>query len=234
MGLILVCVMGMFILISRNSIASQSLSEASIDSARATALIINGIRTSGVISLPGDQDFQCQSGYTAQSYQTTYQSSPVYAAITLWFPAAGSSIKFPGASSSYSVMNRTNVGNSILFYRSDSQGKPAPSSGTCLWAYGSMNGAAYNQAIITSVASAANAVQFVRPNVSFSSEIAIKIVSSYYSPIHNASSDEATNGQLSTTLTGKCVMSRDVYTGTNSAISQSTTGMVSGGHWYSY
>jgi prepilin-type N-terminal cleavage/methylation domain-containing protein len=233
-SMILACVTAIFIMLTKGVVNGQSLSAASSDSSNATAFIINATRSAAVISLPGDLDFAPQSGYSYANYQSTYQSSTVAAAMTLWFPATASSITFTGATRPSTIYDRTNLGSSALFYRANSNGAPNPSAGAYLWVYGTINGVSYNQAIMKSVASAANAVQFMRPSTSISNEVEVKVVSGYYSPQASGSlSEEASGGHLTTTLTGKCVINNNFYTGTNTAVTQNSTNMVSGGHWYS-
>ncbi len=124
------------------------------------------------------------------------------------------------ASNKYNLYNRTSPFGSYLFlYRANSNGTPNALTGTCLWEVGTDNGATVNQAIITSVNSSWDAIQFLRPwnttnntgtpNIPYEAEI--KITSGYFSIINGVQTNESTGGadKNTTQLVGKCIAMRN-------------------------
>lgn len=122
-----------------------------------------------------------------------------------------------------------------LIYRGDPDGtpdanptgSPIPNAGTYLWQYRVPdNDAAFNAVkyaanltvLCKSVATAPNAVQFVRPSygtVAQPNQVEIKVISSYYSPINGQQTSEETAGATASQLNGKCVFMRDHFSGSN-------------------
>jgi prepilin-type N-terminal cleavage/methylation domain-containing protein len=113
-----------------------------------------------------------------------------------------------------------------LIYRGDPDGTPDADptnnpnvgAGTYLWQYtlpanNSFNLTAYPPTILCkSVGTAPNAVQFVRPSYGLNtdpSQLEVKVISSYYSPINGQQTSEEGNGASSSQLVGKCVYMRD-------------------------
>ena len=104
-------------------------------------------------------------------------------------------------------------------------GNPNPKAGTYLWQYrvpdndASFNIAKYPAnltALCKSVATASNAVQFVRPSygaIAQPNQMEIKVISSYYSPINGQQTNEETAGATASQLNGKCVFMRDHFNG---------------------
>ena len=131
----------------------------------------------------------------------------------------------------------------VLIYRGDPDGTPdadptgsaVTGAGTYLWQYtlppdGTFNLAATppNQSpLCKSVASASNAVQFVRAvyaNAASADQVQVKIISGYYSPINGQQTNEEGNGASSSQLIGKCVYMRDHKTGANQLPADARTG----------
>lgn len=133
--------------------------------------------------------------------------------------------------------------NVYLIYRGDPDGtpdadptgSPIPKAGTYLWQYKVPADSSFNlvkyaanvTVLCKSVATAPNAVQFVRPaygttqqnqaygTVAQPNQIEIKVISSYYSPINGQQTNEETAGATSSQLNGKCVFMRDHFNGSN-------------------
>ncbi len=120
----------------------------------------------------------------------------------------------------------------LLIYRGDPDGTPDadptgsanPKAGTYLWQYQLQNGIPFDpvqfppRALCKSVSTAPNAVQFVRPYYAANptpeqTQMEIKIISSYYSPINGRQTSEQGDGTSSSQLSGKCVFMRDHYAG---------------------
>jgi prepilin-type N-terminal cleavage/methylation domain-containing protein len=230
-SLIFVTVIMIFTTVTQSTLSTQSELYASSDANTGMQRVIESTHAAGLSALPGETGFTALSGYTNSAFQTTDSSgSTVYTGLMLTFPAVNStSITFPGCTNAVSVFDRTTAGTTMLYYRSDANGTPDASAGTCLWEYGTMNGTAYNQSLMKSVsATTSNSIQFMRPTVSLQNEIEVKIVSSYYSPINKTASNEALNGTTTTTLTGDAVMTRN--SGTGAWATQTAT--TSGGVWH--
>ena len=124
-------------------------------------------------------------------------------------------------------------------------GNPNPKAGTYLWQYlvpsndASFNLAKYPAnltALCKSVATASNAVQFVRPSygtVAQPNQVEIKVISSYYSPINGRQTSEETAGATASQLNGKCVFMRDHFNGGNPQ-APSNTGARAGNNPFQY
>lgn len=109
----------------------------------------------------------------------------------------------------------------------DPAGSPILKAGTYLWQYrvpdndASLNIVKYaaNLTVLCkSVATAPNAVQFVRPSygaIAQPNQVEIKVISSYYSPINGQQTSEETAGATASQLNGKCVFMRDHFSGGN-------------------
>jgi len=261
-GLILMTVMELFVYMLRTTMAANSTMFASSDSNKAMNHIIERAREARWLALPDDASpvftpppltlCQEQSGGACQSsdFETTYGGN-VDTGVEIVFPA-GSTTPNPvytacsadttntpcvvlgsGSGTAVPVYNRDTDGVNLYIYRANSNGSPNPSTGTCLWEAGTDNGVQVNQALMSSVAAAPNAIQFQRPATGAFQisgyEMDVKIVSGYYSPISGSTTNESTNGNIATTLTGKCVLLRDCeldstpHAGTGSA----------GTHWSS-
>ena len=80
--------------------------------------------------------------------------------------------------------------------------------------------AANTEGTLQKLATAPNAVQFVRPlsasgDVAQPNQVEIKVISSYFSPINGQQTNEETSGATSSQLNGKCVFMRDHFSGSN-------------------
>ncbi len=121
-----------------------------------------------------------------------------------------------------------------LIYRGDPDGTPdadptgssIPKAGTYLWQYQVPADSTFNlvkyaanlTVLCKSVATASNAVQFVRPAygaIAQPNQVEIKVISSYYSPINGQQTSEETAGATASQLNGKCVFMRDHFNGSN-------------------
>lgn len=113
-----------------------------------------------------------------------------------------------------------------LIYRGDADCTPDPRAGTTLWQYAMPANGAFTPvtggnnpntvALCKTVASAPNAVQFVRPVYSRVAEkwqVEVKIISGYYSPINGQQTSEEGDGSGTSQLSGKCAFMRDHMTG---------------------
>jgi type II secretory pathway pseudopilin PulG len=132
----------------------------------------------------------------------------------------------------------------VLIYRGDANFTPDAPAGTYLWQYtlpldSSFNPALYPPtALCKSVSPAPNAVQFVRPYYAGSGQIPeqtqveVKIISSYYSPINGQQTSEEGNGNSSSQLSGKCVFMRDHCTASTSNTTNS--GVRTGNNAFQY
>ena len=128
----------------------------------------------------------------------------------------------------------------------DPTGNPNPKAGTYLWQYQIPNPPVFNPALYPnalsvlckSVAPAPNAVQFVRPFAAQSganpdqTQVEIKIISSYYSPINGRQTSEEGSGATSSQLSGKSVYMRDHCTDGSS--STTTPGVRTGNNTFQY
>ena len=256
MSLLLTGTIELFIASARTTVKTQAEANATIDAARAMHNLIEYAREAHWMALPTEDlpgtftpMFTGIPGYTAASYyQTTDGTSTIDTGLLLTFPGyksgaspvtvnlSSGTVALNGASNA-EVYDRSQDGPQVLVYRSDTNGVPDPSAGTCLWEYSlSDGGATYNQAIIKSVASAANAVQFVRPtdtsNDPLPFQIEMKIVSGYYSLEVGQQTNEQSNGEHTSQLTGMCVLMRDhEMDGSHEPTVSSIGDVAIGNHW---
>lgn len=123
-------------------------------------------------------------------------------------------------------------------------GNPNPQAGTYLWQYQVPADSTFNTVkyaanltiLCKSVATASNAVQFVRPSygtVAQPNQMEIKVISSYYSPINGQQTSEETAGATASQLNGKCVFMRDHFNGGNPQ-APSNTGARAGNNPFQY
>lgn len=109
---------------------------------------------------------------------------------------------------------------------------PDSAAGPYLWQYtlpadSSFNTALYPPIVLCkSLSTAPDAVQFVRPYyvadaLPEQTQLEIKLISSYYSPINGQQTSEEGTGASSSQLTGKCVFMRDHCTAASSFTSNS-------------
>ena len=124
------------------------------------------------------------------------------------------------------LLGDVNASTVLLIYRGDPDTTPDAAAGTYLWQYKIPTTSTFNTALYPptalckSVSTAPDAVQFVRPaygGVAEQSQLEVKIISSYFSPINGQQTSEEGNGASSSQLSGKCVFMRDHYTGDTSA-----------------
>ena len=233
MGIIFLVTVSIFIMMTKEAVMTQSQIAASLDASRATQAIIADARESAVIALPNESNFMAPTGYSASNFTTTYNGNTVCAALCLFQPMTGSTLTFPGCANSVTLYNRNvqlpnTYGAYKVYYRADSNGTPDPSAGNYLWLWvsdGSVNAPVIRIVDSGIASSPPNAVEFERPAASIANtEVSVKIVSTYYTPIDSASS-QTQNGHYTTALTGTCVRMRDYSSSTSSSPA------VTGAHW---
>ena len=215
-SLLMLGVMSLFITMLRLCASVNGASSSSLDAAKAIQLVTDDLREA--------RSFQLMDG---GSYGTTYDSfnsSGVCMAVTgvhIIMPAqnTGASVRLTSGGAAQQLTGGTSLwdvktdGVSLNYYRSNPDGTPNPTTGTCLWETGIDQGASVNRAIIKSVAPSLDAVQFIQPYMPdgvtpIANEVKVKITSAYYDPIHGYVSSDAANGNV-TQLTGECVYLRD-------------------------
>jgi len=243
MALIFVTVMDLFVTMARTTVAANSTMFASADANRSMNHVIERMREARWFALPDDVNpvfsppptslcvEQSGSPCQASDFETTYggynvdtglevvfpsgsvNPNPVYSACSSDATNAPCVTLASGNATSVPTYSRDTDGTDLYIYRANSNGTPNPSTGICLWEAGTDNGIAVNKSLMSSVATAPNAIQFQRPNTNTFQvagyEVDVKIVSGYYSPISGTDTNESTNGNTTTTLTGKCVLLRD-------------------------
>ncbi len=163
-----------------------------------------------------------------EGYGTTYYapnpsstSNIVVTGVRIYAPSAASStiIAVGGTSGNVTLAgtsalaNPKETGATLDFYRSDTSGNPAPTTGTCLWMKGTENGLAVNRALVKTVAPAWNAVQFVQPYMAdgttpLPNAVTIKLTCAYYSRINGSVSSDSGKGGV-TQVTGECIYLRN-------------------------
>ena len=215
-GLVTVGVVSLFITMLRFSGSVSATTNASIDAGNTIQRVTGDLREA--------RDFSLMDGGT---YATTYDATDVngnVVAVTgvhIIFPASdptgsvftaatGGSDPLTGTNCLY---DRTEDGPTLDIYRSNPDGTPNPSSGSCLWASGKEHGVLINKVIIKSVSPGLDSIQFIQPYLSdgitpIANEIQIKIACAYADPLHGYSTNESSLGKV-TRLTGECVYLRD-------------------------
>lgn len=157
---------------------------------------------------------------------------------------------WPAATSPSNVQIAGGVGvtgsSVVLIYRGDSSATPNAAAGTYLWQYTLPSDASFNPAkypdkltaLCKSVSTAPNAVQFVRPyyastgQIPEQTQVEVKIISSYFSPINGQQTSEEGNGASSSQLSGKCVYMRDHCTA--STANTTNSGVRTGNNAFQY
>ena len=132
----------------------------------------------------------------------------------------------------------------VLIYRGDANFAPDSTAGTYLWQYTLPSDSSFNPAkypptaLCKSVSTAPNAVQFVRPYYAASggipeqTQVEVKIISGYYSPINGQQTSEEGSGASASQLSGKCVYMRDHCTAASSNTTNS--GVRTGNNAFQY
>ncbi len=238
MAMLLLGAIDLFVSALRNATNATALIFANDDAATALQSVEESTREAYYFQLPDEASFTAPNGYTASNYETTMTYSGSTETI-----CTGMLVQMPNKSGTFSVsldngsaaspapsvysrdqgVNGITPGQQILYYRSDSNGTPDPTAGTCLWALtiSDADGSqpTYNQPIIKTIApNLSNAVQFLRPQsapngqgvtTSIPYEVEIKVICSYYAPTGGDATNEVSNGEQTTSLDGRCVFMRD-------------------------
>lgn len=237
-SLIMLCVMSLFEAMGTTVVSSTATMFANADSSKAMQHIIGDAREASTVALPDDASttFAPFGNTQFTNFETTFSGSNVDTGIEITYPAGATAptVALSSGTKTIAIYNRQVCGALLFIYRADPNGTPDPAAGSCLWEYGVDNGNQVNQALISSIAMVPNAVQFSRPlleNTIQTYAVEIKIISGYYSPTYGTNTNESTNGQVATTLTGKCVLLRDQYTGTNPQNVPTSPTNSTGPHW---
>ena len=153
---------------------------------------------------------------------------------------------WPAAPSSVQIAGGVGIAGSsvLLIYRGDPNTTPDAAAGTYLWQYTLPSDSSFNPAkypptaLCKSVSTAPNAVQFVRPyyaatgQIPEQTQVEIKIISSYFSPINGQQTSEEGNGASSSQLSGKSVYMRDHCTA--STANTTNSGVRTGNNAFQY
>lgn len=213
-SMLLLGVVTLFISAARMTGRTHALMASSADGANAVQRIIDGVRQGQSLRLPDDTGFKPVAGYSSIGtyYKATMGSATILTALQVNLPATQtpSVLNVGGASVSVNAFDRSGTSGYLLFYRGDANQAPNPTSGQYLWEYSSLSGTAIARCR-TVDNSVADAVQFVQPSGG-ATQIAVKIVSSSYSPVNGKMTNEETDGSTTSAMTGKCVLMRDYST----------------------
>ncbi len=212
--MLLLGVITMFINAARMTGRTHALMASSADGANAVQRVIDGVRQGQSLRLPDDTGFTPIAGYgsIATYYKATMGGATILTALQVNLPAAQtpSVLDVNGTSIPAAAFDRSGTSGYLLFYRGDADQTPNPTTGQYLWEYNSLSGTAIARCR-TVDDSVADAVQFVQPSGG-ATQIAVKIVSSSYSPVNGKMTNEETDGSTTSALTGKCVLMRDYST----------------------
>ena len=161
-SLLMLAMMSLYMMMLRTAATAVSIGTTSLDAANAIQKVTSSLRQA--------QSFQVMDNST---YDAVDSSGNVVAVtgLNITFPAAASSLSVVASSSGTTVplsgtsaiFDRTKGGTTLLFYRSDSKGNPAPSTGSYLWMTGTDTGVTVSRALIKTISPEANAVQFIQP-----------------------------------------------------------------------
>ncbi|HEY3330496.1 MAG TPA: type II secretion system protein [Capsulimonadaceae bacterium] len=229
-GLILGSVIQYYMLVLQTTYRSQNIMLSSADASTATATIIDAAREARLAILPNDGQFTAPPGVSNSFTTTDTAGATVYTGMMLQYPKHTEQPGFRvegGTSASETpptfVFNRTEIGNSIWFYRSDAGGVPNPSSGQYLWEKGTdPDGTAINRYVIKTLPNnSPTALQFENV-LELTREIQFKVVSRFQSTAAGRDTNETGFGNNMTAITGQCVLQR------NSGGSAAST---TNGHW---
>lgn len=213
-SLLLLGVIDLFLSAARLTGRTNALASASADGANAVQRVIDGARQAQSLCLPSDAGFRPLPGFSSVGtfYKTTMGTATILTALQINQPAARtpSVLTAGGASVPVAAFDRGATSGFLLFYRGNADQSPNPATGQFLWEYSSATGTAVARCR-TVDNTVADAVQFVQPSGG-STQIAVKVVSSSYSPINGKMTTEQTDGSATSALTGKCVLMRDYST----------------------
>lgn len=114
------------------------------------------------------------------------------------------------------ILHNGGDGVSLDVYRSDAEGRPAPSDGTHLWAKGYLNGGPLPErgvSLCNNIATWCGAVQFIQPNTPGAStplknQLRLKVMTGQWDRLHKESTSDSTRGAV-TSLTGEHVYLRN-------------------------
>ena len=211
-SLLVLAMMSLYIMMTKTAAKAVSIGTTSLDAANAIQKVTFSLRQA--------QSFQVMDNAT---YDAVDGSGNVVAVtgLTVTFPAAASALSVVATASGATVpltgasaiFDRTAGGSTLLFYRSDSKGNPAPSTGSCLWMTGTDMGVTVNRALIKTVSPTATAVQFMQPympdgTTPIPNAVEISIVTANNNGSAGTVSSHSTRGGT-TTLTGEQTYLRD-------------------------
>lgn len=213
-SMLLLGVITLFISAARLTGRTHALMSASSDGANGVQRVIDGARQAQSLSLPDDASFKPLPGFGSVGtfYKTTIGSATILTALQVNLPAAQTPtvLNISGTSIPVTAFDRNGTSGYLLFYRGNADQTPNPATGQFLWEYSSAAGTAVARCR-TVDNSVADAVQFVQPSGG-ATQIAVKIISSSYSPVNGKMTNEETDGSTTSALTGKCVLMRDYST----------------------
>ena len=228
----------------RSSMKSDAQITASQSSALGLQRVEDEAREAYTLTLPENlTSFGAGLGsnYAPVNFRATYADPStgdirtIDTGILLTYPLTGSDTVYDSAGHSLVLPVSPYVksaGPTLYIYRADLPANPStntpatpdPLLGDCLWESGTVGGAAVNRCVarlsdsrkgsggITSSNTIPNAVEFSSPAAG---ELSIRLIGSFYSPIHSAGSSltyqQGSENNLNdrTQLTGKCVLLRN-------------------------
>jgi hypothetical protein len=202
----------LYLMALQSAVTAMSIGTTSLDAANAVQKISSSLRQARSFQIVDTTaNDAVDSTNTVVAVTRLHVVFPAAATnITVVSTSGGGTLTLSGTSA---IFDRTTNGATLDFYRSDSQGNPAPSNGGYLWMQGTDNGAAVNRALVRTIAPEADAVQFIQPYAADGTTLSpnaveISIVTSNNNGIAGTVSSHSTKG-TTTLLTADMVYLRD-------------------------
>jgi type II secretory pathway pseudopilin PulG len=219
MAIIFIGTMNLFLTTGRTTQKVSAATAATTDAANASQYVVESIREAYKVTLPGETNGDCPwptpATYPPGDYTVNDDGAIIYTGIVVTHPAIVDSVSVSGNGGQISLntaqsrlYDRTNKGRSVLIYRGDDAGNPAPSDGGSLWERDLSSPGSAPRQILSDVASAPGAVHFERRN-SNPALIHLKIVSGQWSYTIGEQTSETTSGEKVTALTTRAVQLRN-------------------------
>lgn len=221
MLLLFIATMNLFVTSCQTAMQANAQGFAGADAANAMQRVVDVTRAAHRVVLPGESGFTGFDTFNANSFRNVTVDDTYATGVELVFAPtqAISVVAFDGSSTPFQPndlkVGAAGVPSRLWIYRANADGSPNAASGRCFWIRGTENGVAMNRALINSVDTASpNGVWFERPRwisspVVRQRQVMVRVRSSYFSPFGGRQTNDTSNKNNITQLTGRCVLVRN-------------------------
>lgn len=210
--LLMLAMMSLYMMMLRTAATAVSIGTTSLDAANAIQKVTSSLRQaqSSQVLDNGTYDAVDKSGNVVAVTGLMITFPATAASLSVVATSSGTTVPLTGTSA---IFDRTKGGATLLFYRSDNKGNPAPSTGSCLWMTGTDMGVTVNRALIKTISPEATAVQFIQPYMSdgvtpIPNAVEVSIVTANNNGTAGTVSSHSSRGST-TMLTGEQTFLRD-------------------------